>query len=191
MRLLHPGPDLLGGGADRGGPGTDPRRDPRADERQHLPLRRLREHRDRDRTGAGRAAVNAFSYLRAHSVADAVRAIAAEPTARFIAGGTNLVDLVKYDVVRPSRMIDIGRLPLDRIEGTGAGGLRIGALASNSDVAYDPRIEGASRMLASAVLAGASPQRRNAATTGGNLMQRTRCYYFYDVGTACHKWEIG
>jgi xanthine dehydrogenase YagS FAD-binding subunit len=135
--------------------------------------------------------VNAFSYLRAHSVADAVQAIAAEPTARFIAGGTNLVDLMKYDVARPTRMIDIGRLPLDRIEGTEAGGLRIGALASNSDVAYDPRIESRYPMLASAILAGASPQLRNAATTGGNLMQRTRCYYFYDVGTPCNKREPG
>jgi xanthine dehydrogenase YagS FAD-binding subunit len=135
--------------------------------------------------------VNSFSYLRAHSVADAVQAIAAEPTARFIAGGTNLVDLMKYDVARPTRMIDIGRLPLDRIEGTEAGGLRIGALASNSDVAYDPRIESRYPMLASAILAGASPQLRNAATTGGNLMQRTRCYYFYDVGTPCNKREPG
>jgi len=135
--------------------------------------------------------VNAFSYLRAHSVADAVQAIAAEPTARFIAGGTNLVDLMKYDVARPTRMIDIGRLPLDRIEGTEAGGLRIGALASNSDAAYDPRIESRYPLLASAILAGASPQLRNAATTGGNLMQRTRCYYFYDVGTPCNKREPG
>ncbi|MFL5334491.1 MAG: FAD binding domain-containing protein [Geminicoccaceae bacterium] len=135
--------------------------------------------------------MNAFSYLRAHSVADAVRAIAAEPTARFIAGGTNLVDLMKYNVARPSRMIDIGRLPLDRIEGTEAGGLRIGALVSNSDTAYDPRIESRYPMLASAILAGASPQLRNAATTGGNLMQRTRCYYFYDVGTPCNKRDPG
>jgi xanthine dehydrogenase YagS FAD-binding subunit len=135
--------------------------------------------------------VNSFSYLRAHSVADAVQAIAAEPTARFIAGGTNLVDLMKYDVARPTRMIDIGRLPLDRIEGTEAGGLRIGALVSNSDAAYDPRIESRYPLLASAILAGASPQLRNAATTGGNLMQRTRCYYFYDVGTPCNKREPG
>ena len=135
--------------------------------------------------------MNQFSYLRPDSVADAVRAIAAEPTAKFIAGGTNLVDLMKYDVARPTRLIDIGRLPLDRIEETEAGGLRIGALVSNSDVAYDERIEARYPMLASAILAGASAQLRNAATTGGNLMQRTRCYYFYDAGTPCNKREPG
>ena len=135
--------------------------------------------------------MNVFSYLRPESVADAVRAIATEPTAKFIAGGTNLVDLMKYDVAHPTRLIDIGRLPLNRIEETEAGGLRIGALVSNSDVAYDERIEARYPMLASAILAGASAQLRNAASTGGNLMQRTRCYYFYDAGTPCNKREPG
>ena len=135
--------------------------------------------------------MNALSYLRVHSVAEAVQAVAAEPWARFIAGGTNLVDLMKYDVARPSRIIDIGRLPLDRIEELDDGGLRLGALVTNTDLAYDPRIESRYPLLASAILAGASPQLRNAATTGGNLMQRTRCYYFYDVGTPCNKREPG
>ena len=135
--------------------------------------------------------MNRFGYLRAQSVSEAVQALAAEPGARVIAGGTNLVDLMKYHVVRPSRLIDIGRLPLDRIEDTAGGGLRIGALVSNSAVAYDARVEERYPLLASAILAGASPQLRNAATTGGNLLQRTRCYYFYDAGTPCNKREPG
>lgn len=135
--------------------------------------------------------MNSFGYLRAQSVAEAVHALAADPGARVIAGGTNLVDLMKYHVARPTRLIDIGRLPLDKIETTTAGGLRIGALVSNTEVAYDERVESRYPLLASAILAGASPQLRNAATTGGNLMQRTRCYYFYDAGTPCNKREPG
>jgi xanthine dehydrogenase YagS FAD-binding subunit len=133
----------------------------------------------------------AFSYLRAGSVAEAVSAIAADPTAKFIAGGTNLIDLMKYDVERPTRLIDITRLPLKTIEETAGGGLRIGALVTNTDVAYDPRVESRYPLLSSAILAGASPQLRNAATTGGNLLQRTRCYYFYDPGTPCNKRAPG
>lgn len=133
-----------------------------------------------------------YSYQRVGDVAQAVRAIAADPGARFIAGGTNLVDLMKYDVERPTRLIDIGKVPeLGVIEETPGGGLRIGALVSNSSVAYDPRIEQRYPLLASAILAGASPQLRNAATTGGNLLQRTRCYYFYDADTPCNKRDPG
>jgi xanthine dehydrogenase YagS FAD-binding subunit len=136
--------------------------------------------------------MNRFSYLRAGDVAEAVRAIAADPTAKFIAGGTNLIDLMKYDVVRPTRLIDITRLSgLDAIEETADGGLRIGALVTNTEVAYDPRVERRYPLLASAILAGASPQLRNAATTGGNLLQRTRCSYFYDAATSCNKREPG
>ena len=135
--------------------------------------------------------MNRFGYLRPQSVSEAVQALAAEPGARVIAGGTNLVDLMKYDVARPTRLVDIGRLPLDRIEDMEGGGLRIGALVSNSAVAYDERVESRYPLLASAILAGASPQLRNAATTGGNLLQRTRCYYFYDAGTPCNKREPG
>lgn len=132
-----------------------------------------------------------FSYLRAGTVAEAVRGIAADPTAKFIAGGTNILDLMKYDVERPTRLIDITRLPLKTIEETAEGGLRIGALVTNTDVAYDPQVERRYPLLSSAIQAGASPQLRNAATTGGNLLQRTRCFYFYDAGTPCNKREPG
>ena len=132
-----------------------------------------------------------FQYVRASDVADAVRQIAAEPTAKFIAGGTNLIDLMKEDVERPSRLIDISRLPLTSIEATAEGGLRIGALVPNSDLAYHPLIAARYPLLASAILAGASAQLRNMASTGGNLLQRTRCYYFYDTATPCNKREPG
>lgn len=132
-----------------------------------------------------------FQYSRANDVADAVRMISADPSAKFIAGGTNLVDLMKDDVERPSRLIDISRLPLDTIEATADGGLRIGALVPNSDLAYHPLIEQRYPLLASAILAGASAQLRNMASTGGNLLQRTRCAYFYDTVTPCNKREPG
>ena len=132
-----------------------------------------------------------FQYARANDVADAVRRIAADPKAKFIAGGTNLVDLMKEDVERPSRLIDITHLPLKGVEETKDGGLRIGALVPNSDLAYHPLIAERYPMLASALLAGASAQLRNMASTGGNLLQRTRCYYFYDTATPCNKREPG
>jgi xanthine dehydrogenase YagS FAD-binding subunit len=132
-----------------------------------------------------------FQYSRANDVADAVRQIVADPTAKFIAGGTNLIDLMKEDVERPTRLIDISRLPLKRVEETADGGLRIGALVPNSDLAYHPLIAQRYPMLASAILAGASAQLRNMASTGGNLLQRTRCYYFYDTATPCNKREPG
>jgi xanthine dehydrogenase YagS FAD-binding subunit len=132
-----------------------------------------------------------FQYARANDVADAVRRIAADPTAKFIAGGTNLIDLMKEDVERPSRLVDISRLPLKSIEETADGGLRIGALVPNSDLAYHPLVARRYPMLASAILAGASAQLRNMASTGGNLLQRTRCCYFYDVATPCNKREPG
>jgi xanthine dehydrogenase YagS FAD-binding subunit len=132
-----------------------------------------------------------FQYSRAADIADAVRQIASDPTAKFIAGGTNLIDLMKDDVERPSRLIDISRLPLKTVEETAAGGLRIGALVPNSDLAYHPKIAQRYPMLASAILAGASAQLRNMASTAGNLLQRTRCYYFYDTATPCNKREPG
>ncbi len=135
--------------------------------------------------------MNNFGYTRASDVADAVRQIAADPAAKFIAGGTNLIDLMKENVARPSRLIDITHLPLHKVEETQGGGLRIGALVPNSDVAYDPRIEARYPLLASAILAGASQQLRNMASTGGNLLQRTRCCYFYDTTTPCNKREPG
>ncbi|HEY4307584.1 MAG TPA: xanthine dehydrogenase family protein subunit M [Gemmatimonadaceae bacterium] len=131
-----------------------------------------------------------FEYLRANTVAEAVAALA-EPDTSLLAGGTNLVDLMKYDVARPRRVVDIGRLPLHSIDELPGGGLRIGALVPNADAAYDPRVQSRAPLVASAILAGASPQLRNAATTGGNLLQRTRCFYFYDTGTPCNKREPG
>jgi xanthine dehydrogenase YagS FAD-binding subunit len=135
--------------------------------------------------------MNNFAYARARDVADAVRQIAADPAARFIAGGTNIIDLMKENVTRPSRLIDITHLPLDKVEDTRDGGLRIGALVANSDLAYHPQVASRYPLLGSAILAGASPQLRNMASTGGNLLQRTRCFYFYDTTTPCNKREPG
>jgi xanthine dehydrogenase YagS FAD-binding subunit len=132
-----------------------------------------------------------FHYARAKDVMDAVRQIAADPNAKFVAGGTNLIDLMKMDVERPTKVIDITRLPLKQVENTPEGGLRIGALVRNSDLAYHPLVEERYPVLASAILAGASQQLRNMASTGGNLLQRTRCHYFYDTATACNKREPG
>ena len=129
-----------------------------------------------------------FTYLQATDVPSALRAISSSPDARFIGGGTNLVDLMKYGVEQPAHLIDIGKLPLANIEPLPGGGVRIGALARNSDIANHLLIREKAPLLAEAIVAGASPQLRNAATAGGNLMQRTRCYYFYDTGfTQCNK----
>jgi xanthine dehydrogenase YagS FAD-binding subunit len=134
--------------------------------------------------------MNRFSYARPTAVAEAVRALGVD--GKFIAGGTNLVDLMKYDVERPARLVDVARIPgLDRIEALPQGGLRIGALVTNSALAYDERVQRDYPLLSRAILSGASPQLRNAATTGGNLLQRTRCYYFYDAATPCNKREPG
>lgn len=135
--------------------------------------------------------MNRFSYIRAENVTSAVRTAAQHPQAQFIGGGTNLLDLMKENVSRPSHLVDITRLPLREVEETGAGGLRIGALVTNSAIAYHPHVERRYPLLAKAILAGASPQLRNMATAGGNLLQRTRCYYFYDTGTPCNKREPG
>jgi xanthine dehydrogenase YagS FAD-binding subunit len=115
----------------------------------------------------------------------------ADDLAKFIAGGTNLLDLMKENVERPDRLIDINHLPLTKIEPRPDGGLRLGALVTNSDTAYHPEIERRYPLLSKAILAGASAQLRNMATTGGNLMQRTRCVYFYDSATPCNKREPG
>lgn len=135
--------------------------------------------------------MNRFDYIRADTIADAVAALAGSPGAKALAGGTNLVDLMKYDIATPSRVVDINRLPLKAIEDTADGGLRIGALVTNSDLAWHPQIAKRYPLLSSAILAGASAQLRNAATTGGNLLQRTRCYYFYDTSTPCNKRTPG
>src|SRR3981189_1032231 len=128
-----------------------------------------------------------FQYSRANDVADAVRQIGADPPAKFIAGATTLLDLMKEDVERPTRLIDITRLPLKTVEETAGGGVRIGALVPNSDLAYHPLIEQRYPVVSSAIRGGASQQLRNMASTGGNLLQRTRCAYFYDTVTPCNK----
>ncbi|VWX63645.1 putative oxidoreductase with FAD-binding domain [Burkholderiales bacterium 8X] len=110
---------------------------------------------------------------------------------RFVAGGTNLLDLMKAQVMRPEKLVDINGLPLDRIETTEDGGLMLGALARNADTAYHPMVRTRFPVLSAAILAGASPQLRNMATNGGNLLQRTRCYYFYDTGVPCNKRTPG
>jgi len=132
-----------------------------------------------------------FDYIKARDVSDAVSQIAQNPAAKFIAGGTNLIDLMKENVAHTTTLIDITGLPLTEIEDTTAGGLRIGALVPNSDLAYDDRITKRYPLVSSALLAGASAQLRNMASTGGNLLQRTRCLYFYDTNTACNKREPG
>jgi xanthine dehydrogenase YagS FAD-binding subunit len=131
--------------------------------------------------------MNSFLYERAANIEDAVRR-AQQPGARFIGGGTNLLDLVKGGVEQPVRLIDVSRLALSDIAELPGGGMRIGALASNSDTANHPLIRQRYPLLSQALLAGASPQLRNMATVGGNLMQRTRCYYFYDTAfDMCNK----
>lgn len=133
--------------------------------------------------------MNPFQYERATNVEQAIQA--ATQGAKFIAGGTNLLDLMKENVERPQRLVDINHLGLDEIETLPDGGLRIGALVRNADLAAHPQVLRQYPLLGSALMAGASPQLRNMATTGGNLMQRTRCYYFYDTATACNKREPG
>ncbi|WP_129305643.1 xanthine dehydrogenase family protein subunit M [Streptomyces sp. L2] len=128
-----------------------------------------------------------FAYQRAGDVSGAVALLGADPDARFLGGGTNLVDLMKAGVERPARLVDVRELPLDHIESTPDGGLRIGATVTNSDLAAHPEIRRRYPLLTQAVLAGASGQLRNMATVGGNLLQRTRCGYFTDVTKPCNK----
>jgi xanthine dehydrogenase YagS FAD-binding subunit len=134
--------------------------------------------------------MKAFTYERANTVTQAA-AGALEPGAKLIAGGTNLLDLMKLEVETPSRLIDVNRLGFDAIEETPEGGLRIGATVRNSDLAADRRVRLHYPALSRALLAGASAQLRNKATTAGNLLQRTRCYYFYDVSMPCNKRSPG
>ncbi|WP_044561327.1 xanthine dehydrogenase family protein subunit M [Azospirillum sp. B4] len=132
-----------------------------------------------------------FTYERATSPADAATKAAAIPGARFIAGGTNLLDLMKLQIETPAHLIDVNGLGLDRIEETGEGGLRIGALVRNTDLAADARVRRHYGVLTRALVAGASGQLRNVATTAGNLLQRTRCPYFYDTNQPCNKRQPG
>lgn len=141
--------------------------------------------------------MNRFAFVQPRDVADALAQLAAPDeaggsgAARFIAGGTNLIDLMKENLLRPARLVDLQRLPLDGVERLDDGSFRLGALARNADTAYHPAVREQLPLLTSAILAGASPQIRNMATNGGNLLQRTRCVYFYDAGVPCNKRQPG
>lgn len=132
-----------------------------------------------------------FTYERARSPAEAAAAAARKPGAKFVAGGTNLLDLMKLEIEAPAHLIDVNGLALDKIESTSDGGLRIGALVRNTDLAADERVRRDYALLSRALLAGASGQLRNKATTAGNLLQRTRCAYFYDTNQPCNKRAPG
>jgi xanthine dehydrogenase YagS FAD-binding subunit len=132
-----------------------------------------------------------FKYVRASDAGEAVRAVAANPQAKFLAGGTNILDLMKEDVERPNELVDLTRLKLAEIKAARDGGISIGALAKNTDTANHPLIRRNYPLLTQAIVAGASGQLRNMATNGGNLMQRTRCQYFYDTAMPCNKREPG
>ncbi|XVV00482.1 FAD binding domain-containing protein [Actinosynnema sp. CA-248983] len=135
--------------------------------------------------------MRSFSYVSAPDAATALEAIADGKTAKFLAGGTNLIDLMRERIEQPNTVVDISRLPLAGVEELPGGGLRIGALTSNRNVAADPLVRARYPVLAQAVLNGASAQLRNMATVGGNLLQRTRCLYFYDEAAACNKRTPG
>ena len=135
--------------------------------------------------------MKAFSYERANSPAEAAAAAARQQGAKFIAGGTNLLDLMKLEIETPAHLVDVNRLGLDKIEPTADGGLRVGALVRNTDLAAHERVRRDYGVLSRALLAGASGQLRNKATTAGNLLQRTRCPYFYDTNQPCNKRQPG
>jgi xanthine dehydrogenase YagS FAD-binding subunit len=135
--------------------------------------------------------MKSFTYERVATPAAATAAFARAPGARFIAGGTNLLDLMKLEIETPAHLIDVSRLSLDKIEKTGDGGLRIGAMVRNTDLASDARVRKDYGLLSRALVAGASGQLRNKATTAGNLLQRTRCPYFYDTNQPCNKRRPG
>jgi xanthine dehydrogenase YagS FAD-binding subunit len=135
--------------------------------------------------------MRSFTYERASSPAEAAAAAASTQGAKFIAGGTNLLDLMKLEIETPTHLIDVNDLALDKIEATPEGGLRIGALVRNTDLAANERVRRNYGLLSRALLAGASGQLRNKATTAGNLLQRTRCPYFYDTNQPCNKRQPG
>ncbi len=135
--------------------------------------------------------MRAFTYERAKDASGAARAVAVNPAAKFIAGGTNLLDLMKIEVETPTHLVDVQDLGFDKIEATRDGGLRIGALVTNTNLAADERVRRNYGVLTRAIVAGASGQLRNKASTAGNLLQRTRCPYFYDTNMACNKRKPG
>jgi len=135
--------------------------------------------------------MNSFTLTQAAAVDEAVRDFAGHDGAAYLGGGTNLIDLMKYNLSRPTHLTSLGHLPLSEISDLADGGLRLGALATNADTAWHPEVEKRYPLLSQTILAGATPQLRNMATDGGNLLQRTRCYYFYDLATPCNKREPG
>src|SRR5580692_8393600 len=151
----------------------------------------LSQYRRRHQRRRGSDDMRAFTFERPDSVAAAAKAVAAKSGAKFIAGGTNLLDLMKLEVEKPTHLVDVNRLPLSSITEASDGGLRIGALVRNGDLAADARVRRDYGVLSRALLSGASGQLRNKATTAGNLLQRTRCYYFYDTSKPCNKREPG
>src|SRR5438067_8048608 len=200
MRLLHIGTDHVGGGAFERTMRRRRRRGEGIHERQYLPLRRLSEHRGRDSKGARRreaaeGGMKAFQLTRPKDSAQAITTAGKTTTAqqgadiRFIAGGTTLIDLMKLNVEQPQSLVDVNRLPPDKIEATPDGGLTIGAVVRNSDLAWHPLVRKNYRVLSEAILSGATAQIRNMATTAGNLLQRTRCMYFRDTAMPCNKRE--
>ena len=135
--------------------------------------------------------MNSFTLTQASAIEEAVRDFAGHDGAAYLGGGTNLIDLMKENVSRPTHLTSLGHLPLTRIEALPDGGLRLGALVTNNATAYDEQVQARYPLLSQTILAGATPQLRNMATNGGNLLQRTRCYYFYDLATPCNKREPG
>jgi xanthine dehydrogenase YagS FAD-binding subunit len=135
--------------------------------------------------------MEAFQFNQAKTVSSALEAVRSQTEAKFVAGGTTLIDLMKLNVETPKKVVDINSLPLTQIESTADGGLKIGAMVRNSDLAHDETVQQRYTVLSEALLSGASPQLRNMATTGGNLLQRTRCYYFRDTAYPCNKREPG
>jgi len=135
--------------------------------------------------------MNKFTFASVNNPEAAIAEMDEHDSPKFIAGGTNLLDLMKENVERPDHIIDITQLAFNKIDNSPEGGLRLGALVTNADTAWNDEVEKRYPLLSQAILAGASPQLRNMATNGGNLMQRTRCYYFYDTATPCNKREPG
>ena len=187
-----PGPDHERRRTAEGAGRSGGRRRAREHERQPLPLlARIRTSSPPFRMYERRTRMHPFSYRQASDEQAAVGGVSGQPDAAFLAGGTTLIDLMRLDVQRPSRLVDITPLPLLQITEQAGGGVRIGAMVRNSDLAHSELIMTRYPVLSEALLSGASPQLRNMATTGGNLLQRTRCYYFRDVTTPCNKREPG
>src|SRR6266481_3729699 len=197
MRLLYLWTDHVGRRALERTMRTKGRGRERIHERQHLSLRCVSKHRGRDSKCTKKIRMKIFALNRTSDPAQAVATASKAKTAqqgaeiRFIGGGTTLIDLMKLNVEQPKTLIDINRLPLDKIETLPAGGLTIGAVVRNSDLAYHPLVRKNYAVLSEAILSGASAQLRNMATTAGNLLQRTRCMYFRATDMPCNKREPG